>query len=193
MNLATSSPKPATPPPNTSTNSPHSTCSASSTTKMRKSRSSRSRPPQHRQSRRRDRTPLPGRWPPLLHRSRHQRSSRRSRRQRVSPHLLSPANSRPGPHRRRRLRPPQIQRALRRSPEQGAADLAAAGFTGQDALVGIAASGRTPYVLGALAYANHSAPSPSHSPASPTPPCPQSPTSPSPRSPAPKSSPAALA
>ncbi len=39
------------------------------------------------------------------------------------------------------------------SPEQGAADLAAAGFTEQDALVGIAASGRTPYVLGALALA----------------------------------------
>src|ERR1700677_3824401 len=39
------------------------------------------------------------------------------------------------------------------SPEQGAADLAAAGFTAQDALIGIAASGRTPYVLGALAYA----------------------------------------
>jgi len=40
------------------------------------------------------------------------------------------------------------------SPEQGAADLAAAGFTGQDALVGIAASGRTPYVLGAIQHAN---------------------------------------
>jgi N-acetylmuramic acid 6-phosphate etherase len=40
------------------------------------------------------------------------------------------------------------------SPEQGAADLAAAGFTGQDTLVGIAASGRTPYVLGALQHAN---------------------------------------
>jgi N-acetylmuramic acid 6-phosphate etherase len=40
------------------------------------------------------------------------------------------------------------------SAEQGAADLAAAGFTGQDALVGIAASGRTPYVLGALQHAN---------------------------------------
>ncbi|HZY72251.1 MAG TPA: N-acetylmuramic acid 6-phosphate etherase [Edaphobacter sp.] len=39
------------------------------------------------------------------------------------------------------------------SPEQGAADLAAHGFARQDALVGIAASGRTPYVLGALAYA----------------------------------------
>ena len=46
------------------------------------------------------------------------------------------------------------------SPEQGAADLAAAGFTGSasgetvpDALVGIAASGRTPYVLGALQHA----------------------------------------
>jgi len=39
------------------------------------------------------------------------------------------------------------------SPEQGAADLAAHGFTSQDTLVGIAASGRTPYVLGALAHA----------------------------------------
>ncbi len=40
------------------------------------------------------------------------------------------------------------------SPEQGAADLAASGFNGQDALVGVAASGRTPYVLGALQHAN---------------------------------------
>jgi N-acetylmuramic acid 6-phosphate etherase len=39
------------------------------------------------------------------------------------------------------------------SPEQGAADLAAAGFTPQDTLVGIAASGRTPYVIGALTHA----------------------------------------
>jgi len=39
------------------------------------------------------------------------------------------------------------------SPEQGAADLAAAGITAQDALIGIAASGRTPYVLGALTHA----------------------------------------
>lgn len=39
------------------------------------------------------------------------------------------------------------------SPEQGAADLAARGFAAQDALIGIAASGRTPYVLGALAHA----------------------------------------
>jgi len=35
----------------------------------------------------------------------------------------------------------------------GAADLKAAGFTAKDALVGIAASGRTPYVLGAIGYA----------------------------------------
>ena len=42
------------------------------------------------------------------------------------------------------------------SPEQGAHDLAAAGFATDgrpDTLVGIAASGRTPYVLGALHYA----------------------------------------
>lgn len=46
------------------------------------------------------------------------------------------------------------------SPDQGAADLAAHGFTQgpggnaiPDTLVGIAASGRTPYVLGALAHA----------------------------------------
>jgi N-acetylmuramic acid 6-phosphate etherase len=38
-------------------------------------------------------------------------------------------------------------------PEQGAADLTAAGFTQQDTLVGIAASGRTPYVLGAMQHA----------------------------------------
>lgn len=39
------------------------------------------------------------------------------------------------------------------SPEQGAADLVARAFTEKDALIGIAASGRTPYVLGALAHA----------------------------------------
>lgn len=35
-------------------------------------------------------------------------------------------------------------------PESGSRDLSARGFTGADALVGIAASGRTPYVLGAV-------------------------------------------
>lgn len=39
------------------------------------------------------------------------------------------------------------------SPEAGATDLLARGFTARDALVGIAASGRTPYVLGALGAA----------------------------------------
>jgi len=38
--------------------------------------------------------------------------------------------------------------------EQGAADLKAHGFTEGDTLVGIAASGRTPYVLGGMTYAN---------------------------------------
>ena len=38
-------------------------------------------------------------------------------------------------------------------PAAGARDLAAHGFTGSDVLVGIAASGRTPYVLGAVAEA----------------------------------------
>jgi N-acetylmuramic acid 6-phosphate etherase len=38
-------------------------------------------------------------------------------------------------------------------PEQGAADLTATGFTQQDTLVGIAASGRTPYVIGAMQQA----------------------------------------
>lgn len=36
--------------------------------------------------------------------------------------------------------------------ELGASDLKAAGFTSKDSLVGIAASGRTPYVLGAINY-----------------------------------------
>jgi N-acetylmuramic acid 6-phosphate etherase len=39
-------------------------------------------------------------------------------------------------------------------PESGRRDLADRGFTGKDALVGIAASGRTPYVLGAIEAAN---------------------------------------
>jgi len=39
------------------------------------------------------------------------------------------------------------------SPDEGARDLTAAGFRQHDTLVGIAASGRTPYVLGALAHA----------------------------------------
>ncbi|MBS1824999.1 MAG: N-acetylmuramic acid 6-phosphate etherase [Acidobacteria bacterium] len=38
-------------------------------------------------------------------------------------------------------------------PEAGASDLMARGFTGKDVLCGIAASGRTPYVLGAIAKA----------------------------------------
>src|SRR3984893_13952669 len=38
--------------------------------------------------------------------------------------------------------------------EQGVEDLKGAGFTAGDTLVGIAASGRTPYVLGGMAYAN---------------------------------------
>jgi len=51
-------------------------------------------------------------------------------------------------------------RALRRSVEaaeddagQGKRDLEARGFNGNDALVGIAASGRTPYALGAMEFA----------------------------------------
>jgi N-acetylmuramic acid 6-phosphate etherase len=39
------------------------------------------------------------------------------------------------------------------NPDLGAADLRADGFKANDTLVGIAASGRTPYVLGAMAYA----------------------------------------
>jgi N-acetylmuramic acid 6-phosphate etherase len=38
-------------------------------------------------------------------------------------------------------------------PKTGASDLAQRGFTGRDVLVGIAASGRTPYVLGAVSEA----------------------------------------
>lgn len=38
-------------------------------------------------------------------------------------------------------------------PEDGRRDLAVRGFTSDDVLVGIAASGRTPYVLGAVEYA----------------------------------------
>ena len=52
-------------------------------------------------------------------------------------------------------------RALRHSiegaeddPQQGVEDLKARAFAAADTLVGIAASGRTPYVLGGMAYAN---------------------------------------
>ncbi len=38
-------------------------------------------------------------------------------------------------------------------PQLGESDLVARGFTSKDVVVGIAASGRTPYVLGAIAYA----------------------------------------
>ena len=38
--------------------------------------------------------------------------------------------------------------------EQGQRDLQAQNFSAQDMLIGVAASGRTPYVLGGLAYAN---------------------------------------
>lgn len=38
------------------------------------------------------------------------------------------------------------------SPEQGKSDLVERGLTSRDAVVGIAASGRTPYVLGAIGY-----------------------------------------
>lgn len=40
-------------------------------------------------------------------------------------------------------------------PELGSSDLKARGLTAQDVVVGIAASGRTPYVVGALFYARH--------------------------------------
>jgi N-acetylmuramic acid 6-phosphate etherase len=40
------------------------------------------------------------------------------------------------------------------SPDLGATDLRAHGFTAKDVLAGIAASGRTPYVLGAMQYAH---------------------------------------
>jgi len=43
--------------------------------------------------------------------------------------------------------------AVEDSPEAGVADLIAAGFTTADVVVGIAASGRTPYVLGAVSHA----------------------------------------
>ncbi len=47
----------------------------------------------------------------------------------------------------------QATEASEDDPDSGAHDLMAAGFTAKDVLVGIAASGRTPYVLGAVAKA----------------------------------------
>lgn len=48
----------------------------------------------------------------------------------------------------------QASEAVEDSPEAGARDLREHGFTSQDVLCGIAASGRTPYVLGAIEEAN---------------------------------------
>lgn len=47
----------------------------------------------------------------------------------------------------------RAQEGAEDSAELGREDLAAVGFTARDVLVGIAASGRTPYVLGAMEYA----------------------------------------
>lgn len=47
----------------------------------------------------------------------------------------------------------RAQEGAEDSAELGRGDLAAAGFTARDVLVGIAASGRTPYVIGAMEYA----------------------------------------
>lgn len=47
----------------------------------------------------------------------------------------------------------QATEASEDDPDQGKRDLLVRGFTGKDVLVGIAASGRTPYVLGAVAAA----------------------------------------
>jgi N-acetylmuramic acid 6-phosphate etherase len=52
--------------------------------------------------------------------------------------------------------PPALTRAIEGAedhPEYGERDLAALGVSARDAVVGIATSGRTPYVLGAVAYA----------------------------------------
>lgn len=47
----------------------------------------------------------------------------------------------------------QATEASEDDPEAGVRDVMARGFTGRDALVGIAASGRTPYVIGAVQHA----------------------------------------
>lgn len=47
----------------------------------------------------------------------------------------------------------RAQEGAEDKPELAATDLQQAGFTGRDVLVGIAASGRTPYVIGGLDYA----------------------------------------
>ena len=51
----------------------------------------------------------------------------------------------------------RAQEGAEDKPDLAATDLQQAGFTERDVLVGIAASGRTPYVIGGLDYANSSA------------------------------------
>ena len=89
--------------------------------------------------------------------------------------------SRAKPHRRRRLCPPKSSESSEDSAEQAQPTSLAAGFTGQDALVGIAASATAPTVLGALQHANPLGALTIASTCVPkTPPWPPSPTSPSP-------------
>ena len=101
---------------------------------------------------------------PLLHRRRNQRPPRRAGRIRVSANLLRPALAGAGPHRRRRRRAAQLVRALRRFARRGRArphrrrlrhrqHSRRSRAPRRTSLVGIAASGRTPYVLGALLHA----------------------------------------
>ena len=51
-------------------------------------------------------------------------------------------------------RSPGQSKAQKTSDEEGRADLQAIQLSAKDIVVGIAASGRTPYVLGAVQYAN---------------------------------------
>jgi N-acetylmuramic acid 6-phosphate etherase len=85
---------------------------------------------------------------------------------------------------------PAMQAAAEDGAEVGAAEIAALGAGEADAVVGVSASGRTPYVLGALRTAADAARSPSRSSPSRTPSSLGSPTSRSPSSSARSSSPA---
>ena len=92
------------------------------------------------------------RRPAVLHRRRDQRAAGRAGCRRVPAHVQRSAGPGAGNHRRRRSGAGARHRNHRRRSRRSARAICASrGFTASDVLVGIAASGRTPYVLGAVA------------------------------------------
>ena len=98
----------------------------------------------------RDRGEASDRRPAVLYRGRNQRTTRRAGCVGVSADLQRAARNGSGHHRRRGSRAHPRDGGKRGRSGSGRAGSAGTGIFRKDALIGIAASGRTPYVLGAI-------------------------------------------